>query len=60
LDDGLQDLPFIESGSHVDKYIYQIDMAGPKCDYSVLAHFGHTTKPSSVAGAMRRELLNRS
>ena len=26
LDDGLQDLPFIESGSHVDKYIYQIDM----------------------------------
>lgn len=35
LDDGLQDLPFIECGSHVDKYIYQIDMVGPKCDYSV-------------------------
>ena len=29
-----KDLPFIESGSHVDKYIHQIDTVGPKCDYS--------------------------
>lgn len=30
LDNGLQDLPFIESGLHVDKYIYQIDMVAAK------------------------------